>query len=257
MANTSIINQIQLANGDIAQLAPYHSLTIGDTKYDGSAPMVISASNLGLSQAMKFIGTTATNIADGSTTSSIIVNNKTVQVEAGNVVLDTNGHLEYVWTGSRWELLGQDGSYALSSIKITGTNGLKGGGSLTSDLTISIDYSGSNAPVMNGNVNVGTSVYPAHSDHVHPHDSTKFDVTGGKITGAVEVDGNIEGKYITGTWLRTTATTDQACGRVAVLDNSGWVYSRTPVELRGDMNINCGTNLPSSGADGAIYFKLV
>ena len=78
----------------------------------------ISPADLGLEQAMKFLGTTTTDISDASNIDTIIVGNGTVKVEAGNVVL-YNGY-EYVWTGSAWEQLGQEGSFVLKSTTING-----------------------------------------------------------------------------------------------------------------------------------------
>ena len=56
----------------------------------------------------------------------------------------------------------------------------------------------------------------------------------------VKVGGNLTGKYLTGTWLQTTAVTDLGSKppKVAVLDNSGWIYYRTLEELRADLGIN-------------------
>ena len=61
-----------------------------------------------------------------------------------------------------------------------------------------------------------------------------------RATGKTTLDGNLTGKYITGTWLQTTAATDlnNTPPKVAVLDNSGWVYSRTPNELKSDMGLS-------------------
>lgn len=61
-----------------------------------------------------------------------------------------------------------------------------------------------------------------------------------RVTGATTLDGNLTGKYITGTWLQTTAATDlnNTPPKVAVLDNSGWIYSRTPQELKSDMGLS-------------------
>ena len=58
-----------------------------------------------------------------------------------------------------------------------------------------------------------------------------------KFEKSVTLDGNLTGKYLTGTWLQTTAATDlnNTPPKVAVLDNSGWIYSRTPKELKSDM----------------------
>lgn len=56
----------------------------------------------------------------------------------------------------------------------------------------------------------------------------------------LQVNGNVNGKYLTGTWLQTIATTDlgKTPPKVAVLDNSGWIYYRTLEELRADLGIN-------------------
>lgn len=53
----------------------------------------------------------------------------------------------------------------------------------------------------------------------------------------VNVGGNLKGKYLTGTWLQTTATTDlgKTPPKVAVLDNAGWVYYRTLTDLGRDL----------------------
>ena len=61
-----------------------------------------------------------------------------------------------------------------------------------------------------------------------------------RATGKTTLDGNLTGKYITGTWLQTTAATDlnSTPPKVAVLDNSGWIYSRTPDELKSDMGLS-------------------
>ena len=61
-----------------------------------------------------------------------------------------------------------------------------------------------------------------------------------RVTGATTLDGNLTGKYLTGTWLQTTAATDlnNSPPKVAVLDNSGWIYSRTPNELKSDMGLS-------------------
>lgn len=61
----------------------------------------------------------------------------------------------------------------------------------------------------------------------------KLSTSGGTLTG------NLTGKYITGTWLQATAVTDlnKAPGKIAVLDDSGWVYYRTPAEIKSDIGV--------------------
>lgn len=73
----------------------------------------------------------------------------------------------------------------------------------------------------------------------------KLDKTGGTLTG------NLTGKYITGTWLQTTAATDlnKAPPKVAVLDASGWVYYRTLDELKTDLGVT------SSGSSSGSSMK--
>lgn len=55
----------------------------------------------------------------------------------------------------------------------------------------------------------------------------------------LQLDGNVNGRYLTGTWLQTTEATDlnRVPPKVAVLDNAGWVYYRTLEELRADLGI--------------------
>lgn len=48
------------------------------------------------------------------------------------------------------------------------------------------------------------------------------------FSGSIKANGNYNGRYVTGTWLQTTAATDlgRKPSKVAVLDESGWIYSR-------------------------------
>lgn len=71
----------------------------------------------------------------------------------------------------------------------------------------------------------------------------KLDKTGGTLTG------NLTGKYFTGTWLQTTAATDLGYtpGKVAVLDDSGWVYYRTPAEIKSDIGADAVVTTSSDG----------
>ena len=66
--------------------------------------------------------------------------------------------------------------------------------------------------------------------------SGKMDKSGGTFTG------NVSGRYFTGTWLQTTDASDlgRAPGKIAVLDESGWIYYRTPAELLTDIGASGG-----------------
>lgn len=67
----------------------------------------------------------------------------------------------------------------------------------------------------------------------HNHDSSYLKLSGGKLTG------NLEGKYITGAWLKTTDATalGSAATKICVLDGSGWIYYRTPEQIRSDIGV--------------------
>lgn len=94
-----------------------------------------------LSKAMNFIGVSSTIITDGGTQYPTISGNSIAELHAGDVVLysvtktvgtDTvTSDLEFVWTGTAWELIGDEGSYAIrGNIKKT---------DLTADLQTEID----------------------------------------------------------------------------------------------------------------------
>lgn len=66
--------------------------------------------------------------------------------------------------------------------------------------------------------------------------SGKMDKSGGTFTG------NVSGQYFTGTLLQSTAATDlgKTPGKIAVLDDAGWVHYRTPAELLTDIGASGG-----------------
>ena len=88
------------------------------------------------------------------------------------------------------------------------------------------------------------------------HSHNYLPLSGGTLTG------NLTGKYITGTWLQTTATGDKA-GNFATIDGQGWIYYRTPAETLADIgaaaashnhsasNITSGTIPIARGGTGA------
>lgn len=57
--------------------------------------------------------------------------------------------------------------------------------------------------------------------------------------GNVTLPANLTGKYLTGTWLQSTEATDlgKAPPYVCVFDANGWLYKRTPAELKSDMRV--------------------
>jgi hypothetical protein len=137
-------NEIILGNGSSTVKASGKtieaSLTNDANKIPTSAAVYSAIS--GLSGAMHFIGTTTTALTDGATTATLAGSglNKTTGFVAGDVVIYDSK--EFVWTGSAWEILGDEGSYALKSYTVSAGAELTGGGRLDASPTISHDTSG-------------------------------------------------------------------------------------------------------------------
>ena len=106
-----------------------------DTKSDKT--INITADMLGLSGAMAFRGVTVTEISTGSTDNQVDMEDGTfLEAKKGDVVI--YGNKEFVWVGSKWQELGDEQSFALKSITVTGTGYLTGGGNLEANRTIDI-----------------------------------------------------------------------------------------------------------------------
>ena len=156
------INQVELPNNDARGIQTYHSLTIGDKVFNGSNPVTITAANLGLSQALKFVGSTPDIMEDGK--SNIPTGISTPSI--GDVVL-SNGNGEFVWLGENWEALGSENSYALKTVQIVtdGNSGLKGGSSLAGDVKLSANFG--SASNLGTTTSAGSSNQVARADHIH------------------------------------------------------------------------------------------
>lgn len=76
-----------------------------------------------------------------------------------------------------------------------------------------------------------------------------------KLEKNLQLNGNLTGKYLTGTWLQSTATTDlsKAPPKIAVFDNAGWIYYRTLEELRADLGI--GDYIVEQGISGIWTYR--
>lgn len=80
----------------------------------------------------------------------------------------------------------------------------------------------------------------------------KMDKSGGTFTG------NVYGKYFCGTWLQSNAASDlgRTPGKIAVLDDSGWLYYRTPAELLADIGgMSGGDYYTKAETDAAIAVR--
>lgn len=96
-----------------------------------------------------------------------------------------------------------------------------------------------------------TSTNPVQNKAVKAALDSKLNTSGGTLTG------NLTGQYLTGTWLQTTDATDLGStpSKVAVLDGSGWVYSRTLAELKSDIGVDTATLVDLFYPIGSIYMS--
>lgn len=101
-----------------------------------------------------------------------------------------------------------------------------------------------------GNITVDAALDAASENPVQ-NKAVKEALDGKLSTQGGTLTGNLTGKYITGTWLQSTAAANlgKTPGKIAVLDDSGWVYYRTPAELFADLGI---ANAIKSYVDTAI-----
>ena len=229
---------------------PTFSLKIGNVTYDGTSNVSATTATQSASGLMSAadkkkldgIAAGATKITVDTTLSSSSTNpvqNKIIKTEldkkAGTAVATTNTN------------------GLMSAADKTKLNGIATGANKTIvDTTLS---DSSTNPVQNKVVKAALDNKADNTALDAKADKTaldgKLDKTGGTLTG------NLTGKYLTGTWLQTTASTDlgRTPGKVAVLDDSGWVYYRTPAELKSDIGAN--GYLPTTGGTmtGAITTK--
>lgn len=219
---------------------PTFSLKIGNVTYDGTSNVSATTATQSASGLMSAadkkkldgIATGATKIAVDTALSSTSTNpvqnkviNSALSGKAGTSVATTNTN------------------GLMSATDKTKLNGIATGANKTIvDTTLS---DSSTNPVQNKVVKAALDNKADKTALDAKADKTaldgKLDKTGGTLTG------NLTGKYLTGTWLQTTASVDLGYtpGKVAVLDQSGWVYYRTPAEIKSD--IGADGYLPTAG----------
>lgn len=115
----------------------------------------IKLNDLGLSSAMRFVGSSTTDPTGSS--GATIEGYQTFQ--AGDVCLYKGTSKEYVYSGTAWLELGDEGSRAWKTIEITGADGLTGGGSLEANRTIQHAIPSGATPTSTGVYAIGTDKF--------------------------------------------------------------------------------------------------
>lgn len=136
---------------------------------------------------------------------------------------------------------------ASTAVATTSANGLMSASDKTKLNGIAI---GANKTTVDSALST-TSTNPVQNKAVKAALDSKLNTSGGTLTG------NLTGQYLTGTWLQTTDATDLGStpSKVAVLDGSGWVHSRTLAELKGDIGVDTATLVDLFYPIGSIYMS--
>ena len=75
----------------------------------------------------------------------------------------------------------------------------------------------------------------------------KLDKSGGVMTGNLKVGSSNIGTngYIESTWLKSTQVSNKGAdtGKVAVFDDAGWLYYRTPAQIADEAGIQAGATV--------------
>ena len=131
-----------IGNGKLTITAGSNSVSFYANQ-TSNASITITAADLGVSQAMKFIGISTTDPkASGAT-----VSGHTTWAKGEVVIYKRSGESNYEEyinldgnnNTTSWELLGDSDSYALNSVTVTGADGVTGGGDLTQNRTLKAD----------------------------------------------------------------------------------------------------------------------
>lgn len=174
------------------------ALTVGSKTYNGASAVTISAADLGLTGAMRLIGSTTQKIKEGDPISAITLTNGTsVTPVNGDVILYNDA--EYVVVNNGWELLGDEGSYSIKGH--THTASYTPAGTITAPT-----FTGSSATT--GAASAKVTV--ATSTHTHGYTpagtvAATFTGTSATISASYKPVGTINAPAFTGSTASTTS----------------------------------------------------
>ena len=236
---------------------PTFSLKIGSVTYDGTSNVSVTPKDLGLKKLTigdkEYNGTNdiniivATNSISGLMSASDKKKLDGIATGATKITVDTSLSSTSTNPVQNKVINSALSGKAGTSVATTNTNGLMSAEDKTKLNGIA---TGANKTTVDSSLSA-SSTNPVQNKVIKSALDGKLSTSGGTLTG------NLSGQYITGTWLQTTAATDlgRTPSKIAILDESGWIYYRTPAEIKSDIGAN--GYLPTSGGTmtGAITTK--
>lgn len=217
-----------------------NALSFGSKTYDGSSAQTITASDFGLDSALKFHGTSTTEIKDGSTTKTVTLSTGASHTAENGCVL-FYGNKEFIWNGSSWEEFGNEGDY---KVKQTAVTSPAASGSTTAFIdTISQDTNG-NITVTKKNVSFPTSL-PASDVYAWAKASSKPTYTKSEV-GLGNVDNTADSaKSVKSAAQLTTARTIWGQSFNGTGNVSGSMTGVTDITMSGAVKMGSGAAIIS------------
>lgn len=236
---------------------PTFSLKIGSITYDGTSNVSVTPKDLGLKKLTigdkEYNGTNdiniivATNSISGLMSASDKKKLDGIATGATKITVDTSLSSTSTNPVQNKVINSALSGKAGTSVATTNANGLMSAEDKTKLNGIA---NGANKTTVDSSLSA-SSTNPVQNKAVKSALDGKLSTSGGTLTG------NLSGQYIAGTWLQTTQATDlgRTPSKIAILDESGWIYYRTPAELKSDIGAN--GYLPTTGGTmtGAITTK--
>lgn len=179
-AGDAAAKDVDTAIDDVSTSASYNG-TSTDLPTTAAVVNYVQAKTAGLTGAMHFKGSVAA-IPPASGT-----------YESGDVVILTGSNKEYVYDGSNWKELGDEGSFAMKTVEIAAGSGLTGGGTLEADRTIAHAVPSGAGSTNNVTAATGTFINAitfddfGHVTSVGTGEATTYSFAEGSVDGAFQV----------------------------------------------------------------------
>lgn len=215
LSNEQMFVNVPWTNTTYTSLPNPEALTVGSKTYNGSTAVTISAADLGLTGAMRLIGSTTQKIKEGDPISSITLTNGTsVTPVNGDVILYNDA--EYVVINGGWELLGDEGSY---KVKQTAVASPSASGNTTSFIdTISQDTNGN----ITATKKTVSTVTQSAAGLMSAEDKKKLDgIAAGATANTGDITGVTAGNGLTGGGSSGSVTLNVGAGTgISVTDDA-------------------------------------